>query len=63
MRVGPYDRNDGFSPGSRDRVTLPGLDNAARSPAPARPASDMGARCAERQPIAMIDEAHRTAGS
>jgi hypothetical protein len=59
-RVGtaPYDRNDGFSPGSAAIIHAPGLDNAK---AFAKTGSvgllHMGASFAKRTPIVVIDEA------
>jgi hypothetical protein len=57
ISVAPYDRNDGFSPGSAIIVHVPGLDNAA---AFARthpvPLNNMAQAFAKRQPIVVIDE-------
>jgi hypothetical protein len=58
ISVAPYDRNDGFSPGSAMIVHVPGLDNAK---AFARTGSvgllDMSQSFAKNQPIVVIDEA------
>ncbi len=55
--VAPYDRNDGFSPGSALIVHIAGLDNAAAftRTAPVGLLS-MSASFAKRQPIVVIDE-------
>jgi hypothetical protein len=58
IQTGPYDRNDGFSPGSTIVLHIPGLDNAAalrRTGAVAL--TDMAASLARRQPIVLIDQA------
>ncbi len=57
ISVAPYDRNDGFSPGSALIVHIAGLDNAAAF-ARTRPValSDMSKSFAKRQPIVVIDE-------
>ncbi|MDQ6748218.1 MAG: hypothetical protein M3010_08975, partial [Candidatus Dormibacteraeota bacterium] len=58
IAVGPYDRNDGFSPGSDVLLRVPGLDNAA---AMARTGAvglvNMARAFATHQPIVIIDEA------
>jgi hypothetical protein len=55
--VAPYDRNDGFSPGSAIIVHIPGLDNArAFSRTGAAPLQNMGRSLRKRQPIVLIDE-------
>src|SRR5947209_7020567 len=57
ISVVPYDRNDGFSPGSALIVHVPGLDNAAAF-AKTHPVSlsDMSKAFATGQPIVVIDE-------
>ena len=56
--VVPYDRNDGFSPGSAIILRVPGLDTqAALDRTGVVPLSDMGRAFAPRQPILVIDEA------
>jgi hypothetical protein len=55
--VGPYDRNDGFSPGSAIVVHVPGLDNAgALRRTGAVALVNLSAALAKRQPIVVIDE-------
>jgi hypothetical protein len=57
VSVAPYDRNDGFSPGSAIIVHVPGLDNArAFSRTGAVPLQNMGRSLGKRQPIVVIDE-------
>ncbi len=57
VSVAPYDRNDGFSPGSSVIVHVPGLDNAkAFSRTGAVPLTNMRAAFAPRQPVVIIDE-------
>jgi hypothetical protein len=55
--VGPYNRNDGFSPGSAIVARVPGLDNpealAETNPAPL---TDMSQAFKKRAPIVVIDE-------
>jgi hypothetical protein len=55
--VGPYNRNDGFSPGSAIVARVPGLDNpdalAATNPVPL---TDMSQAFKKRAPIVLIDE-------
>jgi hypothetical protein len=57
ISVAPYDRNDGFSPGSAIIIHVNGLDNAAAfaktNPAPL---SNIGASLGSNQPILLIDE-------
>jgi hypothetical protein len=57
ISVAPYDRNDGFSPGSAIIIHVKGLDNAAAfaktNPAPL---SNIGASLGSKQPILLIDE-------
>ena len=57
ISVAPYDRNDGFSPGSAIIVHVAGLDNAAAF-AKTHPValSDMAQTFAKRQPVVVIDE-------
>jgi hypothetical protein len=58
IAVGPYDRNDGFSPGSAIVVHIPGLDNArAMARTGAVGLANMAQAFATRQPIVVIDEA------
>jgi hypothetical protein len=55
---GPYDGNDGFSPGSAIVVHIPGLDNAAAlKRTGAVPLTDISRSLAKRQPIVLIDQA------
>ncbi len=55
--VAPYDRNDGFSPGSAIIVHVRGLDNAkAFSRTGAATLANMGRSLRKRQPIVLIDE-------
>ena len=55
---GPYDRNDGFSPGSTIVLHVPGLDNAAAlKRTGAVPLTNMAQSLAKRQPIVLIDQA------
>jgi hypothetical protein len=55
--VAPYDRNDGFSPGSAIIVHVSGLDNAgAFSRTGAATLANMGRSLRKRQPIVVIDE-------
>jgi hypothetical protein len=57
ISVAPYDRNDGFSPGSAIIVHVRGLDNArAFSRTGAATLSNMGRSLRKRQPIVLIDE-------
>jgi hypothetical protein len=57
IKVGPYDRNDGFSPGSTLIVHVPGLDNQrAMQQTGAVGLLDMAQAFAPRQPIVVIDE-------
>jgi hypothetical protein len=57
VAVAPYDRNDGFSPGSTVVVHVPGLDNAqAWRQTAAVPLTDMRQAFAPQQPIVIIDE-------
>ena len=54
----PYDRNDGFSPGSSIVIHIPGLDNAAAlKRTGAVPLTDIARSLAKRQPIVVIDQA------
>jgi hypothetical protein len=57
VAVAPYDRNDGFSPGSALIVHVPGLDNAAAF-AKTHPVAlaDMSKTFAKKAPIVVIDE-------
>ncbi|MEO8966157.1 MAG: hypothetical protein ABI355_01060 [Solirubrobacteraceae bacterium] len=58
IAVGPYDRADGFSPGSAVILHVPGLDtNAAMSRTGAVPLSDISRALRPGQPIVVIDEA------
>ena len=59
--VAPYDRNDGFSPGSAIVVHVPGLDNArALRRTGVVPLTNLAASLARRQPVVLIDQAtHR----
>jgi len=55
---GPYDRNDGFSPGSAIVLHVPGLDNArALQRTGAVALGDMARAFHRRQPIVVIDQA------
>jgi hypothetical protein len=58
IATGPYDRNDGFSPGSVIVLHIHGLDNgpALRRTNPA-PLTDMAQTFAKRAPIVVIDKA------
>jgi len=57
LRVGPYDANDGFSPGSTLIVHVPGLDDqAALLRTHAAGLLDIGASLDRSQPIVVIDE-------
>ncbi len=54
--VGPYDRNDGFSPGSAIVVRVPGLDNAkALSATDPVPLTNMSKTFKKNAPIVLID--------
>ena len=58
IAVGPYDRNDGFSPGSAILLHIPGLDTqAAMNRTGAVPLTNMARAFAKRQPIVVIDQA------
>jgi hypothetical protein len=58
IAVAPYDRNDGFSPGSDIVLHVPGLDTqAAMNRTGAVPLVNMARAFAPRQPIVVIDEA------
>jgi hypothetical protein len=61
VSVAPYDRNDGFSPGSAIVVHVPGLDNArALRRTGVVPLTNLAASLARRQPVVLIDQAtHR----
>jgi hypothetical protein len=53
----PYDRNDGFSPGSMIVARVPGLDNArALRETNAVPLTDMSQAFRKRAPIVVVDE-------
>ena len=55
---GPYDRNDGFSPGSTIVLHIPGLDNpAALAKTGAVPITNIAQSLAKRQAIVLIDQA------
>jgi hypothetical protein len=55
---GPYDRDDGFSPGSAIVLHIAGLDNAAAlKRTGAVPVTDIAQSLAKRQPIVLIDQA------
>jgi hypothetical protein len=57
VSVGPYDQNDGFSPGSAIIVHVRGLDNArAFARTGAASLADMSRSLRKRQPIVVIDE-------
>jgi hypothetical protein len=57
VSVAPYDRADGFSPGSAVILHVPGLDNAAAfQRTGAAGLLDMGRSLREDQPIVIIDE-------
>ncbi len=57
VSVAPYDREDGFSPGSAAIVHVPGLDNAAAfARTGAAGVLDIGRSLKPGQPIVMIDE-------
>ncbi len=58
IAAGPYDRNDGFSPGSAILLHVPGLDTqAAMNRTGAVPLTNMARAFAKRQPIVVIDQA------
>jgi len=58
IQTGPYDRNDGFSPGSTIVLHVRGLDNAAAlKRTGAVPLTNLAASLAKRQPIVLIDQA------
>ncbi len=58
---GPYNRNDGFSPGSTIVLHIAGLDNQnALTRTGAVPLTNMGKSLAKRQPIVLIDESTGT---
>jgi hypothetical protein len=53
----PYDRSDGFSPGSAIVIHIPGLDNAmALTRTGAVPLTDMSRYLATRQPVVVLDQ-------
>jgi hypothetical protein len=55
---GPYDRSDGFSPGSAIVIHIAGLDSAAAlKRTGAVPLTDMSRYLAKRQPIVVLDQA------
>ncbi|HEX5195430.1 MAG TPA: hypothetical protein VFW09_21745 [Solirubrobacteraceae bacterium] len=57
LKVGPYDRADGFSPGASIVLHVPGLDNpAAISRTGAPGLANIGASLARRAPIVLIDQ-------
>ena len=57
VSVAPYDRADGFSPGSAAIVHVPGLDNAAAfARTGAAGVLDMGTSLRRNQPIVIVDE-------
>ena len=57
LHVGPYDANDGFSPGSTLIVHIPGFDDqAALARSDAAGLSDIDHSLAPNQPIVVIDE-------
>ena len=57
VSVSPYDRADGFSPGSAAIVHVPGLDNAAAfARTGAAGVLDMGTSLRRNQPIVIVDE-------
>ncbi len=56
ISTAPYDRTDGFSPGSIVVVHVPGLDTpAALAKTGAAPLTNMGASLSKSQPIVVID--------
>jgi hypothetical protein len=58
IAVGPWDRNDGFSPGSAIVLHIPGLDTPkAMNRTRAVPLVNMSRTFARRQPVLLIDEA------
>lgn len=58
IAAAPYDRADGFSPGSAIVLRIPGLDtSAAMNRTGAVPLSDLSRALRPRQPILVIDEA------
>src|SRR6187549_298031 len=58
VSVAPYNRNDGFSPGSSIVVRVPGLDNpAALAQTNPVPLADMAQAFAPAAPIVLIDAA------
>jgi hypothetical protein len=58
IAVGPWNRNDGFSPGSAIVLHIPGLDTQkAMNRTGAVPLANMSRAFARRQPVLLIDEA------
>jgi hypothetical protein len=58
IQPGPYDRNDGFSPGSTIVLRVPGLDNpAAITRTGLVPVTNIAQSLAKRQAIVLIDQA------
>ena len=58
VSTAPYDRNDGFSPGSTIVIHIPGLDNAsALKRTGAVALTNLAQSLAKRQPIVLIDQA------
>ena len=58
VKPGPYERDDGFSPGSTLVLHIAGLDNAAAlKRTGAVPVTDIAKSLAKRQPIVLIDQA------
>ena len=56
--TGPYDRDDGFSPGSTIVVHIAGLDNAAAlRRTGVAPITNIAQSLAKRQPVVLIDQA------
>jgi hypothetical protein len=57
VKSGPWDRNDGFSPGSAILLHIPGLDNQkAMNRTGAVPLVNLSRTYAHRQPVLLIDE-------
>ena len=64
IAVAPYDRADGFSPGSAIVLHVPGLDSdAAMTRTGAAPLSDPSRALRPNQPIIVIDEAGAASSS
>ena len=58
VQPGPWNRSDGFSPGSAIVIHVPGLDNAAAlKRTGVVPITDIARSLAKRQPVVLIDQA------